>query len=117
MTDSNNASNAQSMAALNALNSVVLDDSIVRGEGAGKAYQVVAQATAIAVQDATDNLRNTSMVLNTALGVAMAQLLATGDPKYAQVAELATKLNGNAAETFGTVGSQAADVLKGFPSR
>ena len=112
MTDSN----AQSVATINALKAAVLDDTVVRGEGAGKAYQVVSQATAIAVQDATDNLRNTSMVLNTALGVAMAQLLATGDPKYAQVAELATSLNGQAAENFRTIGSNASDVLKGFPS-
>lgn len=76
----------------------------------------MAQATAITVQDATDNLRNASMAATTALGVALAQLLATGDPKYAQVAELAVKLGGEAANTFKVVGLNAADVLKAFPS-
>lgn len=94
-----------------------MDDPVVRAEGAGKAYQSVAQSTAIAVQDATDHLRNVNTITATALGVAMAQLLATGESKYAQAAELAQKMSLEAANTFKVTGTNAADVLKGFPSK
>ncbi len=88
----------------------------VREEGAGKAYQSVAQSTAIAVQDATDNLRNINTISSTAMGVAMAQFLATGDPQYAKAIELAQAMSVSAASTFKTIGVNAADVLKGYPS-
>ena len=88
----------------------------IREEGAGKAYQSVAQSTAIAVQDATDNLRNINTMSTTAMGVAMAKLLETKDPIYAQAIETANKMALDAANNFKVVGSNAADVLKGFPS-
>ena len=88
----------------------------IRQEGAGKAYQAVAQSTAIAVQDATDNLRNVSTISATALGVAMAQLLATGEPKYVLAIEEAQKIAVDAANNFKVIGINAADVLKAFPS-
>lgn len=114
---SNSDPNSQTSAVVQSLQSANLEQSVVRTEGAGKAYQVVSQSTAIAVQDATDGLRNSSMVLNTALGVAMAQLLATGDQKYAEAALLATSLNAQAAQNFKLIGQNAAEVLNAFPSK
>ena len=89
---------------------------IVREEGAGKAYQSVAQSTAIAIQDATDNLRNLNTISATAMGVSMAQFIETGDSKYAQAIELAQKMSTMAASNFMLVGTNAADVVKGYPS-
>jgi hypothetical protein len=84
--------------------------------GAGKAYQSVAQSAAIAVQDATDALRNVSTIATTAAGVAMAQLLATGDPKYAAALTQAQAMMKSATEDFAQVGAAASTVLKNFPS-
>jgi hypothetical protein len=97
-------------------NSAVPVSTIVRQEGAGKAYQSVAQSTAIAIQDATDNLRNINTISSTAMGVAMAQFLATGEPQYAQAMEYASKMSADAASTFLLIGTNASDVLKGYPS-
>ncbi|MBU1002274.1 MAG: hypothetical protein KKE73_07095 [Proteobacteria bacterium] len=90
--------------------------SVARSQGAGKAYQSVAQSAAIAVQDAADYLRNIETISSTAQGVALAQLLATGDAQYVQVLEQAQKMAVQAASAFRDVGSNAADVLKGFPT-
>ncbi len=79
-----------------------------------KAQQAVAQSTAIAVQDAADNLRNLSTVTSTAIGVALAQLLATGDPKYVQVIEEAQKALVKGTENFADVGAKSAKILKDF---
>jgi len=84
--------------------------------GAGKAYQSVAQSTAIAVQDATDALRNISTIATTAAGVAMAQLLATGDAKYVTVLNQSQDLMKSATQDYANVGAVAAGVLKGFPA-
>jgi hypothetical protein len=90
--------------------------TIIREEGAGKAYQSVAQSTALAIQDATDNLRNINSISATAIGVSMAQFLETKDPVYIQAIETATKMSADAANTFMLIGTNAATVLKGFPS-
>jgi hypothetical protein len=84
-------------------------------ELAGKAYQSIAQSMAIAVQDAADALRNISTISTTAAGVAMAQLLATGDPKYAEAVVAAQAMMGQASENFQQIGAAAAAVLSGFP--
>jgi hypothetical protein len=100
---------------------LILSDSsmtpqIIREEGAGKAYQSVAQSTALAIQDAADNLRNINSISATAIGVAMAQFLETKDPAYAQAIDIATKMSVDAANTFRMIGTNAADVLNGYPS-
>ncbi|CAN2040119.1 hypothetical protein GMMP15_1550010 [Candidatus Magnetomoraceae bacterium gMMP-15] len=97
-------------------NQVVISPQMVRIEGAGKAYQTVSQSMAIAVQDATDNLRNINTIATTAIGVAISQLLATGDQKYAEIIEIAEKVALKSADTFKTVGNNAGEVLKTFPS-
>ncbi|KZN34738.1 hypothetical protein [Pseudoalteromonas luteoviolacea] len=79
-----------------------------------KAQQAVAQSTSMAVQDATDNLRNLSTITTTAIGVALSQLLATGDPKYVKVIEEAQKAMTKGTENFSDVGTKAAKILKDF---
>lgn len=78
------------------------------------AQQAVAQSTAMAVQDAVDNMRNLNTLTTTAMGVALAQLLATGDPKYVQVIEESQKIVAKSAEQFAKVSADAAKVLKDF---
>lgn len=80
-----------------------------------KAQQAVAQSSAIAIQDAADNLRNLSTITTTAIGVALAQLLATGDPKYSKVIEEAQKVMTKGTENFAKVGEKAAKILTDFP--
>ncbi|MCE4554586.1 hypothetical protein [Pelomonas cellulosilytica] len=108
--------NAQVIDTINQVQLATMSPQVVLTSGAGKAYQSVAQSTAIAVQDATDALRNISTIATTAAGVAMAQYLATGDEKYAKVLAQAQTMMLNATEDFARVGSAAATVLKGFPA-
>jgi len=102
--------------ALSTISDATCTSRVARGQGAGKAFQSVAQSTAIAVQDAADYLRNIETISSTAQGVALAQLLATGDTKYVQALEQAQKMAVQAASAFRDIGSNAADVLKGFPT-
>ena len=113
MADSNNLMNN-----VQQLQQATMSPNVIKASGAGKAYQSVAQSTAIAVQDATDTLRNLSTISSTAIGAAMAQMLA--DPKnaskYQQVITQAQDIMTQAAATFQTIGQDAATVLNGFPS-
>jgi hypothetical protein len=108
--------NAQIVDVINQVQLATMAPQVVLTSGAGKAYQAVAQATAIAVVDATDALRNISTIATTAVGVAMAQYLATGDPKYATVMQTAQSMMKEAAADYATIGTTSAAVLKGFPS-
>lgn len=85
-------------------------------QGAGKAYQSVAQSMAIAVQDAADGLRNTTTMANTAMGVALAQFLATKDAQYLQAIEPAQQMIVSATTTLATVGGTATTILNAFPA-
>lgn len=95
-----------------------LDPTVVKTEGAGKAYQSVAQSMALAVQDATDYLRNISTVASTAVAVATEMMIS--DPEklgeYVQIINQAQETVNKAAETFQGIGNDAGDVLKNFPS-
>jgi hypothetical protein len=108
--------NAQVIDVINQVQLATMSPQVVLTSGAGKAYQSVAQSTAIAVQDATDSLRNISTIATTAAGVAMAQFLATGDDKYAKALAQAQALMQGATDDFTKIGTAAAQVLKGFPA-
>ncbi|SEQ28246.1 hypothetical protein SAMN04488038_105127 [Solimonas aquatica] len=108
--------NAQIIDAINQVQMATMGPQVVLTSGAGKAYQSVAQSTAIAVQDATDALRNISTIATTAAGVAMAQYLATGDQRFATIIGTAQSMVSKATEDYGAIGAAAATVLKGFPS-
>lgn len=99
-----------------------IDDSItpevITIEGAGKAYQSVAQSTALTIQDATDNLRNINTISATVLGVAMAQALANPAKasEYTQIIQMAEDMAVKAADNYLTIGKNAATVLEGYPA-
>ncbi|SHK25862.1 hypothetical protein SAMN02745216_03156 [Desulfatibacillum alkenivorans DSM 16219] len=89
---------------------------VVMVEGQGKAYQSAAQSVAIAVQDATDYLRNISTAAATAQGVAMAKILENvaeaGD--YEPVFDKAKSMVEAAATLLTTVGNNGKTALSGF---
>ena len=89
----------------------------IQASGQGKAYQSVAQSTAIASPATTDALRNVTTVASTAAGVALAQILATGNAKQYQPAlDTAKAMVTTAIEDFAAVGEAAGKVLSSFPS-
>lgn len=109
--------NPQILDAVQASQLATLSPAVIRSSGAGKAYQSVAQSTAIAVQDATDNLRNVGVISSTAFGVALSQILATGDTSpYTEVLAHAERLMKDAVTTFKKIGESAAEILREFPS-
>lgn len=111
-----NNTNAQVVDTVNQIQMATMAPQVVMTSGAGKAYQSVAQSTAIAVQDSADALRNLSTIATTAIGVAMAQLLATKDVKYVEVIAAAQQVMTQANVEFGQVGATAASVIKGYPA-
>jgi len=116
MSGNTNDPTEQLMNAVNFGQQSVMSQNVIKASGAGKSYQSVAQSTAIAVQDAADNLRNVSIMSTTAAGVAMAQLLATGESKYKDVITEANNMVSDAADNFSKIGKDAADVLSNYPS-
>jgi len=111
-----NAVDAQIIDVINQVQKATMAPQVVLTSGAGKAYQSVAQSAAIAIQDAADALRNVSTIATTASGVAMAQLLATGEDKYAKALTQAQGMMKSATEDFTQVGLAASTILKSFPS-
>lgn len=81
------------------------------------ASQVVAQSTAIAVQDGAQYLRNVSAMATSAIGAAMAQMLASRDPSYADVIVIAQRAVDAAADSFQRIGVNAARITGSFPAR
>ncbi len=76
------------------------------------AQQSIAQSTALALADATDNLRNINTLSTTAIGVALSKYIESGDPKFNTVIEDAQSLVSRGADNFGKVGEQIAIVLQ-----
>jgi hypothetical protein len=108
--------NPQVIDVINQSQKATMAHQVVLTSGAGKAYQSVAQSSAIAVQDAADALRNISTIATTAAGVAIAQFLATGNPQYATALTYAQDLVKNATDDFSLIGAAAAKVLSDFPA-
>jgi hypothetical protein len=108
--------NAQLLDSIKQVRSAVSYPDVTIETGSGKAFNFVAQAAAMAVQDATDNLRNISTMSTTAIGVAMTQLVSSGDVQtWGPVVQVAQTLVRNCAVDFQTIGTQAAEVLRSFP--
>lgn len=110
--------NPQVLDTITALQGVTMNQHVVQTSGAGKAYQAVAQSSAMAIQDATDYLRNMGTMSTTAVGAAIAQLLADPQeyPVYKEVIDQAQCLVTKAADNFKVIGKDAAEVLERFPS-
>ncbi|AWB67498.1 hypothetical protein C2869_14085 [Saccharobesus litoralis] len=75
------------------------------------AQQSIAQSTALALADATDNLRNLNTLSTTAIGVALSQFIETGDTKFCDVIQEAQMVVTRGAENFSVVGEKATSVL------
>jgi hypothetical protein len=113
---SNSDVNPQTINTIEALQQSTLTGTLIKHAGAGKAYQSVSQSTAMAVQDATDSLRNVSTMSTTAMGVAISQMLATGEvDKYAPIIQHAADMVKQSATNFELIGANASSLLKGFP--
>lgn len=108
--------NPQVIDVINQVQMATLSPQVVKTSGAAKSYQSVAQSTAIAVQDASDALRNIATLATTAAGVAMAQYLATGDDRYAAILDKSQSMLETATNDYLKVGNAAAEVLRGFPA-
>ena len=102
--------------AINQTQQAVLSPQVVRTSGAGKAYQLVAQSAAIAVQDATDALRGVSIIAATAASVAMTKFLTNGDPKYLLGLTAARDMMATATDDFAKVSVAAASAVREFPT-
>ncbi len=75
------------------------------------AQQSIAQSTAMALADATDNLRNLNTLSTTAVGVALSQYIETLDPQFSSVIEEAQNVVHRGAENFSVVGEKIATLL------
>jgi len=91
-----------------------MNPTLIRLAGAGRAYQCVAQSTAIAIQDATDYLRNVSTISATAIGVAIAQI-AVGNPNGPTLLSNAQKIVGVATTDFSNIATAAITVAADYP--
>jgi hypothetical protein len=102
---------------INNAQTATMGTGVVLTSGAGKAYQSVAQSAAIAVQDATDALRNITTIATAASGVAIAHLLAGKDPdgRYKDALNAAQGMMEKATGDYASVGKAAATILNGFP--
>ncbi len=107
--------NAKLVDSLNVQAQTITDEKVTDRQGRGLAFQAVSQSTALAVQDATDYLRNLSTIATTAVGTALAKMIETKDPSYAKVIELAQNSVKTAAESFELVGKSAAEIVKNYP--
>ncbi len=96
----------------------ILSPTVVKTEGAGKAYQSVAQSMAIAIQDVTDHLRNISMLASTAVAVATEMMIANPEKidSYSKIIDKAQGMVNTAAQSFEEVGTKAGKVLGDFPA-
>lgn len=116
----NTSLNPQVVDLINQVQHAVMGPQVVLTSGAGKAYQSVAQTSAIAVQDAADALRNISTIATTAAGVAMAQLMLPANKpnteQYTNVLQEAQKMMTSAVGDFSAISNAAANLVKQFPS-
>lgn len=116
MTDLANV-NTKILKTVDAVRQASLTGEVISCSGAGKAYQSVAQSSAIAIQDATDQLRNFGTIGATAAGVAVAQMLATGDvAKYTPILKEINTMLENSANNYSTVGKKATGMIANFPT-
>lgn len=78
---------------------------------ANNAQQSIAQSTALALSDATDNLRNLNTLSTTAIGVALSQYIETGDDKFSSIIQEAQQVVTRGTENFSAVGDKVSSVL------
>jgi len=91
-----------------------MNPTLIKVAGAGRAYQSVAQSTAIAIQDATDYLRNVSTIAVTSIGVGMAQV-AADIPQGLTVISTAQSILSQAVKDFAQISAAAIKVATDYP--
>lgn len=103
------------MDALDSISSNVLDPSVIKAQGAGKAYQSVATSMAIAVQDATDYLRTMNVVSQAATAVCIEKII---EQQFQYIPSLLVvqKNMDKSVETFSKIVEAAGSGLSKFPS-
>jgi hypothetical protein len=93
----------------------IVEPRAAYAQGDGMAYQVVAQATASAVADASSHLRNVSALSLAAMAAMTARMAESGDAAKWQTAinevQASTR---EAARIFQMVGETSANVLTAF---
>ena len=116
-TPSSGGVNSQVLDAVNQTTSIVMDSAVT--QGAATAYQKVAQATAFAVQDATDYSRNIENVAMTAQGVIVAKMLEdeANIPIYTPVLATLQEMVIAASTNLATVGATATTIATSYPSK
>lgn len=86
-----------------------------KAHGASRSYQLVAQSAALAVQDATDHIRNVNTIGAAAMGAGIANFLTTGNPQHIDTLHEQTKaLNEEAVSNFKSVGDNASSVVNTY---
>jgi adenylosuccinate synthase len=104
-------------------NAFNVKDTAAGSQGAGRAYQAVAQSMAIAVQDSTDYLRNMGAISMSAMAVLTEQMveaaITENDKKVKSCETVIGHVQKNLTDTatfFKTVGTDAGTILKDFPN-
>jgi hypothetical protein len=108
--------NPQILDAVTKSNQFVLGSATT--EGRGVAYQKVAQATAFAIQDATDYMRNIMAISTAAQGIALQKMVenpATA-PAYEPILQFAQAAVLAAQQNFSSIGTAATTVAKEYPA-
>lgn len=102
--------------ALNAAQEATMAPQVVLTSGAGKAYQMVAQASALAIQDAVDSLRAAGTLADAATAAALSQATATGEPRYLEIVRAMDDMRLASVAAFQARAAAAIETLKNFPS-
>jgi len=84
--------------------------------GAGIAVQSISQSVAIAVQDASDVMRDIGTIETTAIGVATKKMIAEKNPLYIPIIEACQKVMTDASDYWLKVGKDGAQVLSAYQS-
>lgn len=113
---SSTAVNPQVIDAINQSQTAAMGAQVVLTSGAGKAYQSVAQSTAIAIQDATDALRNISTITTTAAGVVIAQMLVNPASPTSALLPTLQKVMESATKDYIAIGAAATEIVNEYPS-
>lgn len=82
--------------------------------GAGIAVQSISQSVAIAVQDASDLMRDIATIESTAIGVATKKMIAEKNPLYIPIIESCQKVMTEASQYWLDVGENGAKVLSAY---
>ena len=93
--------------------------SVAQQVGRGMAYDLVAQSTAIAIQDAADHMRNVAMITQAALAAVTTKMMERPDEASSKWGSVVKELQGIAeagVSHFQKVGEQASKVAQEYPA-